>query len=280
MPEDFLTRMCAASRERVALARGARALAPLASPPPADRLFAALAARRPGLGVIAEIKRASPSRGPIDLKLDAAEQARCYEIAGADAISVLTEPHSFLGSLTDLSAAAAASRLPLLRKDFIVDEYQLLEAQHAGAAAVLLIVAALDDVELEHLLSVCAALGLDALVETHDEPEIERALAHGCQLIGINNRDLRTLTVNLAVTERLAPLALADGALVVSESGITDGADAARVAAAGASAVLVGEALVRAGEWSVAARIAEFKVAARDGAPPPAAAGADQRNVT
>jgi indole-3-glycerol phosphate synthase len=281
MPEDFLARMCAAARDRVANARRDRRLAPLTQPLPAHRLLAALAAQRHGLGVLAEIKRASPSRGAIDMDLDAAGQARCYEIGGADAISVLTEPGAFCGSLADLAAAAAASRLPLLRKDFIVDEYQVLEAQHAGAAAVLLIAAALDNAELEHLLASCAGLGLDALVETHDEAEVERALTHGCRLIGINNRDLRTLTVDLAVTERLAPRAIAGGALVVAESGITNGADARRVAGVGVSAVLVGEALVRAGELSIAARIAEFKAAAEcRGAPRPAAERADQRSVT
>jgi indole-3-glycerol phosphate synthase len=281
MPEDFLAEMSAAARERVANARRGRPLTPLTPPPPVHRLLAALAAQRDGLGVIAEIKRASPSRGAIDLGLDAAEQARRYEIAGADAISVLTEPSAFFGSLDDLAAAAVASRLPLLRKDFIVDEYQVLEAQHAGAAAVLLIAAALDDAELKHLLEFCAGLGLDALVETHDEAEIERALTHGCHLIGINNRDVRTLTVDLAVTERLAPRALSGGALVVAESGISDGADARRAAVAGASAVLVGEAVVRAGESLIAARIAEFKAAAAcRGTPQPAARCADQRSVT
>jgi len=194
--------------------------------------------------VIAEIKRASPIKGSLAPQLDAAEQARRYERAGADAISVLTEPNAFNGSLADLAAVVAAVGLPVLRKDFIVDEYQLLEARVAGAAAVLLIAAALPGARLAELHAACAELDLDALVEVHDEDDVARAGVLGCSLVGINNRDLRTLAVDIGTTERLAPAA-STGALIVAESGIGDADQAARAAAAGAHAVLVGEALVR-----------------------------------
>jgi indole-3-glycerol phosphate synthase len=190
------------------------------------------------------VKRRSPSKGAIAPALDAVGQARAYEAAGADAVSVLTQPSHFGGRLEDLRAVAAATALPVLRKDFIVDPYQVREAAHAGAAAVLLIVAMLDDALLRELLAESAACGLDALVEVHDEADLHRAVKAGAALIGINNRDLRTLNVDLNVTVGLAPLSPPD-ALLVSESGIVSAADARRVADAGASAILVGEALVR-----------------------------------
>lgn len=246
--DSFLARMCAASAARAATGRRERPLAaPFRQPGAAHphRLIAALRApRAAGLAVIAEIKRASPSKGPLAPQLDAVEQALRYERAAADAISVLTEPAAFNGSLADLEAVAAAVHLPVLRKDFIVDEYQLLEARAAGAAAVLLIAAALPGARLAELHAACDELDLDALVEVHDEADLEQARALNCPLIGINNRDLRTLAVSVGVTERLAA-AVTSGAVIVSESGIDGGAAAARVAAAGAQAVLVGEALVR-----------------------------------
>ena len=249
---DFLAEMIAGARQRVA---EGRARAPLARPSAAGgahRLLAALVAPRVGddrpdegvrLALIAEIKRRSPSKGDIALQLDAVEQALAYQAAGADAVSVLTEPSRFAGSLDDLRAVTAAVRLPVLRKDFIVDPYQIWEAADAGAAAVLLIVAALPDAELVALLAECHDCGLDALVEVHGADELDRALAVGARLVGINNRNLRTLTVDLAVTEELAGR-VPPGVVLVSESGITTADDAWRVARAGANALLVGEGLV------------------------------------
>jgi indole-3-glycerol phosphate synthase len=174
---------------------------------------------------------------------------------------VLTEPARFGGSLDDLRAVAGAVTVPVLRKDFIVDPYQIWEAAGGGAAGVLLIVAALNDDELRALLDECAACGVDALVEVHEEAELGRALAAGAQLVGINNRDLRTLTVDLGVTGRLAAVPH-DGVLLVSESGIATGAGARRVAAAGARALLVGEALVCAPPRRLEALVRELKGAA------------------
>jgi indole-3-glycerol phosphate synthase len=246
--DTSLARRCAASAARAASGRRERPLAAPARRPGAahpHRLIAALRApRADGLAVIAEIKRASPSKGPLAPQLDAVEQARRYERAGADAISVLTEPTVFAGSLADLAAVAAAVHLPVLRKDFIVDEYQLLEARAAGGAAGLLIAPPQPGAPHAQQQSPGAEANLDALVEVHDEADLERALALGCPLIGINNRDLRTLIVSIGVTERLATT-VTSGAVIVSESGIDGGAAAARAAAAGAQAVLVGEALVR-----------------------------------
>jgi indole-3-glycerol phosphate synthase len=242
---DLLSAMMAASRERVAEARRVRPLErPNPAPTPHRFLHALAEPPHSGLALIAEIKRRSPSCGAIAPHLDAAAQARAYEAAGVDAISVLTEPAHFGGSLDDLRAAAGATRLPLLRKDFIVDVYQVWEAAVAGAAAVLLIAAGLDQATLTALLAESHACGLDALVEIHDERELRRALAARAQLVGINSRDLRTFTVDLRVIDGLAPLVPA-GVLVVAESGISNGAGARRVRRAGAGAVLVGEALVR-----------------------------------
>ena len=257
---DFLTTMVSAARERAALARRER---PLSRPSPgatSGRLRAALeSARAEGvLGLIAEVKRASPSKGAIAPGLDAAARARDYAAAGADAVSVLTEPSRFGGSLADLEAVAGATHLPALRKDFIVDPYQVWEAAKAGAAAVLLIAAALDDDGLRCLLGECAACGLDALVEVHDETDLRRAVDAGATLLGVNNRDLRTLTVDLAATEALAPLA-PPAALVVSESGIAGEADARRAAAAGAHAILVGEALVRSPDGDLPRRVGALR---------------------
>lgn len=245
-PPDFLFEMIENARRRVDEARRAR---PLARPPRAaaqpHRLLAALRSPRGrGMAVIAEVKRSSPSRGALCPALDAAGQAHAYEAAGADAVSVLTEPTRFAGSLADLQAAASSCSLPVLRKDFIVDAYQIWEAAVADAAAVLLIVAALDDRSLHALLAECEACGLDALVEVHDNADLRRALALRAPLIGLNNRDLRTLEVDLRIMERLAPLVPAE-VLLVGESGIASGREAQRAAMAGVRAVLVGEALVR-----------------------------------
>ncbi|MHB1007043.1 MAG: indole-3-glycerol phosphate synthase TrpC [Chloroflexota bacterium] len=211
---------------------------------PPTRGFAA-ALRRPSVAVIAEIKRASPSRGLIAPDLDPSSQAGLYQQGGAAAISVLTDRRFFAGCLADLSRAREAVSLPALRKDFVIDEYQLYEARLAAADAVLLIVAALADDQLRDLLAVATEIGLDCLVETHEEEEVGRALACGARVIGVNNRDLRTFAVDLATTERLAP-GVPEDCTLVAESGIGSRADVERLAAAGVDAVLVGETLVKA----------------------------------
>lgn len=213
------------------------------SQPPHD--FAGALRQAQGIAVIAEVKRASPSAGEIRPGLDAAVAARGYEEAGAAAVSVLTEPRYFHGSLADLARARASCRLPLLRKDFILDEYQLLEARLAGADAVLLIVALLRGKHLQALLGASRALGLAALVEAHTAGELGRALEAGADLVGINNRDLGTFKVDLSTTATLAPR-VPPGTLLVSESGIRSPEDVRFLAAHGVRAVLVGETLVRA----------------------------------
>jgi indole-3-glycerol phosphate synthase len=213
-----------------------------------------------GVAIIAEVKRASPSRGPIAPDLDAAAQATAYRDGGAAAVSVLTEPSRFAGSLDDLGAVAALG-VPALRKDFLVDAAQVWEARAAGAAAVLLIVAALDDPTLVALLSTVEEAGLDALVEVHDETELARAARAGARIIGVNARDLRTFTIDHDAFARLRP-AFPAGALAVAESGITTPHDVRAAAAAGADAVLVGEHLVRAGDPRAA--VAELVAAGRD----------------
>lgn len=212
----------------------------------APRDFAA-ALTGPGPNVIAEVKRASPSKGDLAPGLDAGACAYEYQDHGAAAVSVLTEPEFFKGSLDDLAAVRAAVSLPVLRKDFIIDEYQLVEARAYGADAVLLIVAALDDDGLKALLAGCRALKLSALVEVRDEAELGRALRAGARLIGINNRDLETLAVDPGTAVRLAPSAKAAGAVVVGESGVESRAGLAALASAGCDAALVGTALTRGG---------------------------------
>jgi indole-3-glycerol phosphate synthase len=216
------------------------------APAPRD-LFAALSPRGGPARIIAEVKRASPSAGPIRVSLDAPSQAARYEAAGAAAVSVLTDGPGFGGSLDDLVAVRAAVALPVLRKDFTVDGYQLLEARAAGADAALLIAAALPGEALERLHDLCGALGLHALVEVHDQAEVERALRVGATIVGINNRDLHTFEVDLSTSERLVP-GLPDAVRGVSESGVRTAADARRLRAAGAPNLLVGEALVRAAD--------------------------------
>jgi len=212
----------------------------------------------PRVAVIAEIKRASPSRGVFPVAVAPAEVAHAYLAGGAAALSVLTDEPFFRGSLADLETVAAIAHdrerpAPVLRKDFVVDDYQLLEARAHGADAVLLIAAALDDARLRALLANATARGLDVLVEVHDEREMARAAAAGASLIGINNRDLRSFHVDLAVTERLAPLAPA-GAVLVGESGIFTPEHVARLRRAGVQAVLVGESLIVAPDRVAAVR--------------------------
>lgn len=197
------------------------------------------------LGVIAEIKKASPSKGLIQPDFYPIEQALAYASAGVQAISVLTEEDFFLGCDEDLSAVRAAVELPILRKDFIVETGQVYEARLLGASAVLLICSLLDDSDLEQYLALTRELGMEALVEIHDLSELMRALAVGANCIGINNRDLRTFQVDLGTTERLAGL-IPNDRIVVAESGIATPQDMSRIYRAGASAVLIGETLMRA----------------------------------
>ncbi|MDN3481977.1 indole-3-glycerol phosphate synthase TrpC [Arthrobacter sp. APC 3897] len=225
---------------------------------PALDAFAALGGdsdTRDDLRVIAEVKRSSPSKGALADIADPASLAAHYERGGAAVISVLTEQRRFGGSLADFDAVRAAVRIPLLRKDFTVDEYQIWEARAHGADLVLLIVAALDDAQLKDFLALTHELGMNALVETHTRQEVERAVAVGARIIGVNVRNLKTLDVDRSV---FAPLAgsIPAGALVIAESGVRDAADVEQYAADGANAVLVGEALVRHND--PAATIAHF----------------------
>jgi indole-3-glycerol phosphate synthase len=209
--------------------------------------------RGPGSSVIAEVKRRSPSKGDLAVIPDPAALATAYERGGAAAISVLTEERRFGGSLADLHAVRAAVGIPVLRKDFVVEPYQLLEARAAGADLVLLIVAALGGDALQSLYDHTRELGLTALVEVHDEPETERALAIGARLVGVNARNLKTLEVDHATFGKLAPL-VPDDVVTVAESGITGVADVRRHVSEGADVVLVGEALVRDGDPEAAVR--------------------------
>ena len=194
--------------------------------------------------IIAEVKRQSPSKGILRPDFDHRTIARSYEAGGAAAISVLTEEDFFAGSLQFLTDISECVRLPLLRKDFVIDEYQVYEAKLAGASAVLLITALLDDELLRILLERCHDLGLDALVEVHDEEEMRRALLVGAGIIGVNNRDLTSFTVDLETSIRLAPLAPA-GVTMISESGIRTGEDIRRLRRSGYQAFLVGEQIMR-----------------------------------
>ncbi len=210
------------------------------------------ALRGPSLGVIAEIKRSSPSKGAIAEEIDAVEVAHEYLEAGASAISVLTDGPFFSGSLDDLDQVATVAHAhavprPVLRKDFLIDPYQVVEARAFGADAVLLIVSLLPRPTLRQMLAEVHWFGMEALVEVHDEAEVDAAVEAGARVIGINNRDLKTFEVNLSTTERLAPRIPTDR-VIVAESGIHSGDDARRLAAAGANALLVGESLMRAAD--------------------------------
>ena len=239
-----------AARAREAPASGAkRAEAVRAAP----RDFAGAISHGPAPRVIAEIKRRSPSRGEIRADFDAVACARAYAAGGAAAISVLTDETFFGGRLDDLAAVRHAVDRPLLRKDFVLDPYQIDEARVAGADAVLLIVAALERGLLVRLHARAAELGLAVVVEVHDEAELERALAIGARIVGINNRDLRSFETDLAVTERLAPR-VPEGVVVIGESGIFQPADVARLAKSGAHAFLVGESLMREADVAEALR--------------------------
>jgi indole-3-glycerol phosphate synthase len=219
----------------------------LAPTPAKRRSFSAALARADRVNVIGEFKRRSPSRGIIREDLHPVSVAQAYEVAGAAALSVLTEQSFFGGSLDDLHEARSATDLPTLRKDFVLDPYQVWEAAFAGADAVLLIVAILSDAELRGLLASADAAGLDALVEVHEADELRRALAAGAYLLGVNNRDLRSMEVRPETSLELAPLLPAD-VLAVAESGIRSGADVRRLRDAGYSAFPVGEHLTRAAD--------------------------------
>lgn len=249
--QDFLSRIVEARRRSVARAKLALSFTELRERAyVARRNSEAHALRRrlarEGVNVIAEIKRASPSKGELRTELDPASLARAYERGGAASISVLTEEKFFRGSLEDLRAVRASVALPLLRKDFTIDEWQIYEAAAAGADAVLLIVAALDDETLVRLRRVAEdELGLDALVEVHDREEMRRAEACGALLVGVNNRNLRTFEVSLETSVELAS-ATSSGALLVSESGLGTRDALLRLRSIGYSGFLIGETLMRA----------------------------------
>ncbi|MFO1059611.1 MAG: indole-3-glycerol phosphate synthase TrpC [Dongiaceae bacterium] len=255
---DVLARICADKAAEVAERKRRRPLAELESaareaPPPrgfAARLAEAAAG---GYGLIAEIKKASPSKGLIRADFDPPMLARAYQAGGAACLSVLTESKYFQGADAYLVAARAAVGLPVLRKDFTLDPYQVVEARALGADAVLLILAALDDARAAELAAVAAAQGLDVLAEVHDAGELERALRLPVRMIGINNRNLKTLSVDLRTSEELAPRVPKDR-LVIAESGLASEADLARLRRAGAAAFLVGESLMREADVTAATR--------------------------
>jgi indole-3-glycerol phosphate synthase len=256
---DALAGICATTREAIARAKAARPLravetAAAAAPPP--RGFLAALERRAssgGIGLIAEIKKASPSAGLIRADFDPPALARAYESGGATCLSVLTEEANFQGSLDHLAAVRAAVSLPLLRKDFMLDPYQMPEACAAGADCILLILAALSDAEASELEAAAAAWRLDVLVEVHDAAELDRALRLKARLIGINNRNLKTLKIDLKTTEDLAARVPGDRVLV-SESGLGTSRDLARMARNGVRCFLIGEALMRQSDVAAATR--------------------------
>ena len=256
---DILEEIAAYKRTDVAALKRAEsqdALEARARAASAPRGFIAALARdaAPGrLALIAEIKKASPSKGLIRADFDPPALARAYEAGGAACLSVLTDAPSFPGADAYLAAARDATTLPALRKEFLVDPWQIAQSRALGADAVLVILAISDDALAAELLAETARLSMDALVEAHDEAEVDRAVALGARLIGVNNRNLRTFVTDLAVTERLAARIPKDR-LLVTESGIGAPADVARLAAAGARAMLVGESLMRRPDVAVATR--------------------------
>lgn len=244
--ETILDRILARKVDEVAALRPrARDLRRAAEARPVPRPFLAALDHGPHVALIAEIKHASPSKGVLIADFDPAALAATYAANGAAALSVLTDADFFQGALADLEAARAACDLPALRKDFTLDGLQVDEGRAAGADAMLLIAAALDDAQLADLHAHITGLGMAALVEVHDERELKRALALGAPLIGVNNRDLATFHEDLGLSERLAAL-IPVGQVWVAESAVRSAEDVARMGAAGASAVLVGEALVKA----------------------------------
>lgn len=255
---DILARICADKRAHVARQKAARPLAAVqaaakAEPPPRGFARALETASHAGFGLIAEIKRASPSRGLIRADFDPATLARAYQAGGATCLSVLTDTPYFQGEDAHLRAARAAVPLPAIRKDFMLDPYQIAEARALGADCVLLIMAALTDGEAQALEAAALAYGMDVLVEVHDDAELDRALALTARLIGINNRNLKTLAVDVATTERLAPRVPKDR-VVVCESGLKTHDDLVRMARAGARCFLVGESLMAQADVAAATR--------------------------
>ncbi|MEO6387112.1 MAG: indole-3-glycerol phosphate synthase TrpC [Croceibacterium sp.] len=255
---DKLAEICATKREEVAARKTLATLDDLdrmARDATAPRGFrqALEAKAASGVGLIAEIKKASPSKGLIRADFRPAEHALAYQHGGAACLSVLTDAPYFQGHEDYLMDARAACTLPVLRKDFMIDPWQVAEARAIGADAILIIVAALGDAEMAEIEAAALERGMDVLVEVHDEAEMERAARLTSRLIGVNNRDLKTFRTDLATTERLARLA-PEGAMLVGESGINSHADCLRLAAAGARCVLVGESLMRQPDVEAATR--------------------------
>jgi indole-3-glycerol phosphate synthase len=253
-----LEEICAVKREEVAARKGLATLddldrAALGSGAPRGFRYSLEAKAREGFGLIAEIKKASPSKGLIRADFRPAEHALAYQHGGAACLSVLTDAPYFQGHEDYLMDARAACDLPVLRKDFMVDPWQVAEARAIGADAILIIVAALEDAEMAEIEAAALERGMDVLVEVHDEAELERAARLQSRLIGVNNRDLRTFKTDLATTERLAPLA-PEGTLLVAESGINSHADLERLARSGVRAFLVGESLMREADVESATR--------------------------